>query len=223
MIEEGRRTIEYRPVRDLRPAKRNPKRHVPHHELVAALARFGVVEPQVHDGRTGRIISGNGRLEMYQQAESEGLDPPEGVIEQGGVWLVPVVVGWRSRNNAEADAALIAVNRLAERGGWRREELADMLDEIANSRRSLTGLGFQPDDLADLRASLEEKPTEPAAPGAGSGGTGIRAIVLDYPVAEYDRVARQLQSLRRSRGVDTNAVLVASLVRSAAEASGIRV
>lgn len=216
------RTIEYMPLADLKPAKRNPKRHSVS-DLVAALGRFGVIEAQVLDERTGRLISGHGRLEIYQQAEEAELDPPEGVVVADGVWTVPVVRGWKSRNNGEAEAALVAVNRLAERGGWDTSMLVSMLDELSATRAGLTGIGYQPDDLADLRRSLEERPSPtPTSPGP-VGGTGVRSLVLDYPIADYDRLARGMQALRGKLGVESNAELVARLITDDAAAVGINV
>jgi hypothetical protein len=215
------RTIEYMPVAELKPAKRNPKRHSVS-ELAAAVQRFGVIEAQVLDERTGRVISGNGRLELYAQAEEAELDPPEGVQVIDGRWHLPIVRGWRSRNNGEAEAALVAVNRLAERGGWNTGMLVEMLDELGATRAGLTGVGYQPDDLADLRRQLEEKPSLPPAPGP-VGGTGVRSLVLDYPIADYDRLARGMQALRGKLNVGSNAELVAALVSADAAAVGINV
>lgn len=216
------RTIEYLPVQSLRPVKVNPKRHSLA-ELTAGLARFGVVEAQVMDERTTRLVSGNGRLELYQQAEAAELSPPNGILaDPVHGWLVPVVRGWRSRNNAELDAAVIAVNRLAERGGWHTADLIAMLDDVAATRAGLAGVGYAADDLAAMRATLTGKPALPAAP-APVGGTGVRSIVLDYPTADYDRLARSMQALRSALGVATNAELVARLVTDDAAAVGINI
>lgn len=49
----------------------------------------------------------------------ESKSPPEGVkIGDDGVWLVPILRGWTSRSDADAEAYLVAANRLTERGGW---------------------------------------------------------------------------------------------------------
>ncbi|MEU8356488.1 hypothetical protein AB0C27_10810 [Nonomuraea sp. NPDC048882] len=46
----------------------------------------------------------------------ESKSPPEGVkIGDDGVWLVPILRGWTSRSDAEAEAYLVAANRLTER------------------------------------------------------------------------------------------------------------
>ena len=49
----------------------------------------------------------------------ESKSPPEDVkIGDDGVWLVPILRGWTSRSDADAEAYLVAANRLTERGGW---------------------------------------------------------------------------------------------------------
>jgi len=156
------RTIEYRPLGDVLPAKRNPKAHADD-DLDASFARFGVIEPTVLDERTGRLISGHGRLDRLKAAEAAGERPPDGITVVDGVWQLPVVRGWRSRNDAEARAALIAVNRIGERGGWMVADLADMLDDL-RAGPGLDGIGYTSAGLDDMLASLVPAPAPPDPP-----------------------------------------------------------
>src|SRR3546814_14691212 len=95
-----------------------------------------------------------------------GDNPPEGIrVDAGGHWLVPVIVGWSSRTDSEARAALIALNKTTMLGGWVDDALLDLLDNLDD----YTGVGFTEDDTDDLRARLEELAAraEPAKPAEG--------------------------------------------------------
>lgn len=152
------RSIEYRRLAELIPAKVNPKRH----DLVGlrrSIERFGIIDPIVEDGRTCRLIAGHGRLETLAAAELAGIAPPDGVLVTRQGWKVPIVVGWRSRNDAEARAAIVAVNHLTETGGWDLAELHATLNGI-----DLTGTGYTPPDLDAMLATLNP----PVAPDTGT-------------------------------------------------------
>lgn len=107
----GVRRVEYLPVSGLVADERNPKLH---DELTIreSISRFGVLDPIVRDERTGRIIHGHGRAVVLRLMQEAGDTVPGGVqVAADGVWLVPVVVGWSSKDDAEAGAALVALNR----------------------------------------------------------------------------------------------------------------
>lgn len=161
---EGRR-IEYRPLTDLRANPKNPKAHNDE-TITASIHRFGYIEPVVLDGRTGYIVSGHGRTEALRRAEAKGGTPPEGVtLDAEGRWLAPVVTGWDSADDFEATAALIALNRTTELGGWVDEALLAALEVLSEHDDGLTGVGYSEDDMIALRAALAD-PDE----GGGAGG-----------------------------------------------------
>lgn len=161
--EREPRRIEYLSLRKLEPDPRNPKAHS-ESAISASVERFGFVEPIVLDGRTGYIASGHGRVETLTRMMRAKSKPPEGVRVTGkGDWLVPVVTGWASENDAEAGAALIAFNRTTELGGWVDEALLDLLDEIEGDE-SAAASGFDDDDLEALRRVVAEETAEPAKP-----------------------------------------------------------
>lgn len=219
------RWIDYLPLDDLKPAPRNPKQH-DQAGISASLARFGVIEVQVMDERTGRLVSGHGRLDSYRAARDAGDDPPEGVdVNDDGVWLVPVLRGWKSRNRQEADAALVSVNRLIELGGWEDAALAAGLVTVAATPSGFVGVGFAKTDLDRLHASLSRGGAELGESlndkAVGYAGSGVRSFVLDYPVAEYERVSRLAVELRRHHSHPTNSDLAADLVARACAAHGV--
>lgn len=168
------RRIDYVPLDDLTVDPRNPKAHDTG-TINASIDRFGVVEAIVRDERTGHIVSGHGRHKTLTAMRDRGDAPPDGVQLEGDRWLVPVVVGWSSRSDTEAHAALIALNRTTELGGWVDDELIDLLSELAEQPDGLDGVGFLEADLDQLRLLLEdtgeaedidvgEAPSAPSAP-----------------------------------------------------------
>jgi hypothetical protein len=222
------RTVEYVPLGDIRSNPNNPKEH--DDELIQeSVGRFGFVEPMVRDERTGFLISGHGRAAALKAAWQRGETPPDGVqLGEAGVWLAPVVVGWSSANDAEASAALIALNRTTELGGWADDSLLDLLEQISADGGSLLGVGFDDEDLDDLRARLQEM--EQDAPDETDANTritpsmtdyadkydeqGRRLIVLDYDKDDYPQVTARLKLLRAQTGTESNAdALMAHLLQ----------
>lgn len=151
------RRVEMMPLAELgkKGNKRNPKAH--DLEVIdKSVGRFGYVEPVVLDERTGKIISGHGRTQTLADMHAREETPPEGVsVNDNGDWLVPVVRGWASRTDAEANAALISLNRSTELGGWDDTSLLDLLDELSDMDDGLEGIGFDDSDLEKLREQVE--------------------------------------------------------------------
>jgi len=150
-LEGPKRWIEYQPLKTLSPARVNPKQHS-HATIRRSMERFGYVEPIVVDERTGRMVAGHGRLEVLAMAEARRMEPPEGVQIIGGEWHVPVMRGWSSSNDGEAEGYLLTSNQTTIVGGWDRTLLAEVLGEVADTDLGLDGTGFTPDDLAALLA-----------------------------------------------------------------------
>jgi DNA modification methylase len=142
------RRLEYMPLDELKGAPRNPKRHSS--DIPVSIGRFGYTEPIVLDERTGRMVAGHGRRTALMQMRAAKQEPPEGVqVHESGQWLVPVLRGWSSRSDTEADAYLLASNRLTEAGGWENAELDKLLLEL-HEQDALHGLGFDSAYLTEL-------------------------------------------------------------------------
>lgn len=164
------RKLEYVPLVELKRAKRNPKDH-DLGALDASLKRFGYVEPVVVDERTGRLVSGHGRLELLAQLEAQKAPPPDGVqVNAAGEWMVPTLRGWSSKDDAEAEAFLLAANRITEVGGWHDDQLAEMLQDLAKAGAdSFIGTGYDADDLDRLISDLNAEPGRTSSNGKATG------------------------------------------------------
>jgi ParB-like chromosome segregation protein Spo0J len=175
------REITYVPLATLQEDPRNPKAH-DQPALTASLEKFSLIDPIVVDGRTGFIISGHGRREALLAMAARGDTPPEGITEaDDGGWLVPVVAGWSSRTDAEAKAALIALNRVGELGGWVDEALLGLLDELAEDEVGLDATGFEPVTITGLRAKLDKlAPKEEIVKERPVAGREVDTDVLEF-------------------------------------------
>ncbi|GGO63150.1 hypothetical protein GCM10012289_09410 [Nonomuraea cavernae] len=149
------RYIEYMRLPDIPSAIRNAKDH----DLVgirASIETFGCVVAGEIDERTGRLVVGHGRKEVLAMMAAEGASPPEGVqLDDDGTWLAPIVRGWSSRSDTDAEAYLIAHNRTGEKGGWYEDVLAQSLLDIQQADTALlAATGYSSDELANLKEVL---------------------------------------------------------------------
>lgn len=157
------RRTEYLPLSQLQPDPRNPKSH-DLETMRDSMTRFGYVEIITRDDRTGYIVSGHGRRTSLIQRREHGEKPPTGVkVREDGEWLVPVTVGWSSQSDTEAVAALIALNRTTELGGWVDDALLEALRSLDGS---LDGTGFTDEDMRMLTA-LQHAVTDDSNPESG--------------------------------------------------------
>lgn len=158
------RRIDFIPLSQLAKsgAKRNPKDH-DIGAISESLKRAGYVEPVVIDERTGRLVAGHGRVETLEALKRDKAEAPAGVRDDGGEWLVPVMRGWASESDSQAEAYLLASNRTTELGGWNQEQLEGMLKDLA-SQGELEGSGYDGDDIDQMlhaTAGEDDLPGEP--------------------------------------------------------------
>jgi len=146
------------PIGALKEAKKNPKKHLDG-DIGQSIGRFGYVDPIVLDERTQRLVAGHGRLHSLRKRLEAGEDPPQGVKVKGKEWLVPVLRGWASTSDTEAEAYLLASNQLTMGGGWDNGPLAEMLKGLAE-QEALEGVGFDDAMLSKLLDSMEDDKTE---------------------------------------------------------------
>lgn len=152
-----KREIKYLPLRSLLSNPENPKDH-DIGMIVESIERFGFNDAVIIDDRTGLLVGGHGRVEALKwmwQAQKETPAGIERVFDHqgtsGGDWLVPVQTGWASKDDAEAMAFIIAVNRASELGGWDTPKLEEVLLSLGKlGEEALIGTGYDGDDLDRL-------------------------------------------------------------------------
>lgn len=206
--------MEYRPLASLIPNKDNPKSH----DLAGigdSMRRFGLIDVITLDERTGFIVSGHGRTDTLRQLREAGAPPPDGTEDRDGDWWTPVIVGWASKDDDEALAATVALNRWTEVGGWDVEKVIGQLGHLADLPDGLAGIGFGRSDLDDLLARQQEN--GPDLPGADPWGFGdedrqVRSIMLDLPLDDYRWATGVCVRARAAYGVDSNAALFLALL-----------
>jgi DNA modification methylase len=153
------RRIEYVLLSEVAPADRNPRLHQSLEKVKGSIRRYGFVEGAVHDGRTGKIIAGHGRLEALEAMHRAGEAPPDGILVDPDTaeWLMPLQFGWASENDEAAETLLVNLNRLSETGGWARGELATLLDELRQSSPTDFDLsGFEHADVDGMLAEFAQ-------------------------------------------------------------------
>jgi DNA modification methylase len=153
------RRVEYLPLDEVQRAPRNAKEHDA--EMIeGSITRFGLADLPVLDDRTGRLVSGHGRLDDLTARRAAGQDPPGGVKKRkDGTWLVPVIRGWASRSDPDAEAYVVIANESTTRGGWDDPLLGQVLADLAEQDADLLALtGFTDEDIAALLGEGEAEP-----------------------------------------------------------------
>lgn len=150
------RRVEYMPLATIAKAPRNPKQH-DEAGIRRSVDRFGVAELPLLDERTGRLVAGHERLDDLTARHTAGEDPPDGVVVAAdGTWTVPVVRGWSSRSDVEAEAYLLASNRLTINGGWDDDGVNEILADLARVDPDLAlATGWGEDELEALLAGSD--------------------------------------------------------------------
>ncbi len=153
MAEEREIRIEYVDFVEVQKWPRNPKDH-DIHETKKSFHRFGFTKPILIDEGTGKLVAGHGRLETLEVIRNRGEVRPNGIKEVDGKWLIPVLRGVKFDDPYEAEAYLLADNRLSEIGGWKRDVLKEVLSDMDGIDGILDGTGF---DISDyISPDLDE-------------------------------------------------------------------
>lgn len=133
-------------------------RNVKDHDIGAiheSMNRFGFTSPLLMNESTGKLVAGHGRVEALRQKKQFNEDRPANIEESDdGDWLVPVIRGVYFANEEEAQAYLLADNRLTELGGWDTNALLEELQILAENS-GLEGTGFDDADLNNLMQEYE--------------------------------------------------------------------
>ena len=104
-MSENLLTIRYIPLSQAVLFDGNPKLH-DIGGLVESFQRYGFKEavrwePTLNGG-SGGIVAGNGRITALQMMQQQGSEPPRGIQQDQGEWLVPVLFGVDAESEAQA-------------------------------------------------------------------------------------------------------------------------
>lgn len=145
--------IEYIALDQIRQATRNPRSHDVE-GILESIQRFGFTAPLILNQTTGRIVAGHGRLEALHYAKRKGLPAPHRIQVRDDRWYVPVVTGISMLSDKDAEAYLLADNRLTELAQWSAKGLNAMLEEI-RADNSWEGTGFTEKDLPPIENTVK--------------------------------------------------------------------
>ena len=149
-------SIEYTKLSDIAEADVNPKDH----DIGAiheSMNRFGFTSPLLMNEATGKLVAGHGRVEALTQKKQFNEEPPANIrVADDGDWLVPIIRGVSFKDENEAQAYLLADNRLVELGGWNTNVLLEELEKLAEES-DLTGTGFDNSDIQQMYDDMEKE------------------------------------------------------------------
>jgi hypothetical protein len=173
--------VEYLSIVDINKWPRNPKDH-DNEQIQKSFYRFGFIKPILVDEGTKQLVAGHGRLDTLKMLKDGNKEPPRGVRVVDNTWLVPVLRGVEFDNPAEAEAFLLADNRLSEIGGWDQDILAEMLGEMVDVDGALEGLGF---NSKDIESMIKEHELDLDADVGESENKGYRQYMALLTPDEY--------------------------------------
>ena len=198
-------TVEINSVEEYtgNPRKGNVK------ELVESLKHNGQYKPIVIQKSTRKILAGNHLWKAAKELGWQTIDVVELDVD-----------------DAQAKKIVVADNRLADMGSYDEKALLDLLGEI-----DLAGTGYQPQDIDDLLAFLEEQQTpewkianaeavhenvqlRPSLEERADryAERTIRLLMCEYPNHQYVWVIEKLTEMRAKFGVDSNAEAILAVI-----------
>jgi len=196
---------------DERNARRHSSRNL--EAIAGSLAEFGQRKPIVVT-TDNVVIAGNGTVEAAKK------------LGWTSVSATRIPKDWTSE---QIRAYAIADNRAAELATWDQNELLNTLEDIDNNGL-LGSVGFDTQDLDDLKALMEEinvTVPAPAAPAEQSGVTytpsltdyaeryaqaATRVLMCDYPNDVYVWIIERLAKIRTELDVTSNAEAILSII-----------
>ena len=173
--------------------------------IVTSIEQNGWYGTLIAQKKSRRVLAGNHRLQA-----ALALDMKE----------VPVY--WVDVDDTEAQRILLADNRVSDLATWDDSILVGLLEGLANDGE-LLGSGYDGDDLdallynaalndTDLGNLLDDNPT-PGEREDAINAAGIRAIIMPFALEEYNDVVARLALARTELKVDSNAEVLATLLR----------
>lgn len=188
--------------------------------IKASLERFGQVRPIV-SLPDGTIVAGH---HVFYAARDLGWDK--------------IAVVQPDLSPEEAEAYLIADNRLNELGGYDDAAMAQLLQDMMENG-DLSGTGYTPDAVDDLLARIgaeivtdaeefkggyietpEETHEKWNSDNGREKGTPMREVVLMYKAEDFEQFATRVAALKKAWGADATAPTLLRAVTECAEREG---
>lgn len=145
------RRLEYVRLDEVELAPRNPKLH-DEAGIARAIKHHGFGEVPLRDERTGRLVAGHGRHAQLLAMHEDGATAPDGIlVDDDGMWLMPLIAGWASRSDEDAEAYLVASNHLTTKGSWDDYALTEVLSDLA-AANLLEVTGYDVSDFEAMEA-----------------------------------------------------------------------
>jgi hypothetical protein len=162
--------LRYIPLSTIHRWNRNYKLH----DIGALIQSFkihGFRDPLGWDknlnGGEGGIVEGNGRDEALEAMKKDGENPPRGIIEKDGEWLVPVLFGMDAESQEAAEAYGLDHNTLTMLGGnYDLNDLLKMYDSGINDLllefkdKNIELASFDENTLDSLKPSKSKRTTK---------------------------------------------------------------
>ena len=170
-------TIVRKKISDLHADPANANRH-PENNLRAiadSLHAFGQVEPLVVQKGTGKVIGGNGRLEVLRNSGAQEVDVVELDID-----------------GTQATALAIALNRTAKTSEFDDETLASLLQSLPQECQ--IAAGFDQNELQEVLDRLTPKEGLTEDDSVAVGDLTYRVIVSVSGEEQQAELIEQLES-----------------------------
>ena len=178
--------IRYVPLSEVELWPENPKKH-DIGSIIQSLQKNGMRDAPAQDDTLGGIVTGNGRIEALRQLHAAGEEPPEGIVQEGNDWLVPLQVGMNSATRHQAEAYGIDHNAITVLGGdLGLDSVMGLFDEtlLKNVLLSMPDFPISVDGedldalLADEGHGFQTEPAYDLIVECGDEGTQIGAAEL---------------------------------------------
>lgn len=197
-------------ITDLKEFKGNPRKGNVK-ALAESLEANGQYRPIIVQAGTNQILAGN---HLWKAAQTLGHTHIDAV--------------YLEVDDIQAKKIVAADNRLADLGEYDEKLLFDLLDDI-----DLSGTGYEPADIDDLLASLDEQSVPPTWQTGINENTHqenvqqrptladrashyaertIRLLMCEYPNHQYVWIQERLVELREKYKIDNNAEAILKAV-----------
>jgi hypothetical protein len=166
---------------ELHADPKNPRAHNERNlsTIAESLKRFGQVEPLVVQKSTGRVIGGNGRLEVMKNDGAEEVE------------IVEVDV-----SDTDAKQLGLMLNRTAELASWDEDNLSAVIGELRLEDVNFEALGWDGAEMEGLTSRFEIPPGDHEAPELTSEDSDVYRMTFALTSDEKETVDRAVNKAK---------------------------